>query len=301
MITQPTFAEIKKIAGIKTRKRNWKLWFISFFLASRTQRNYGFICHSYLRWVDDFIDTKSISIVEKRNHLNNQLKLIKEYFSGSNNNFTIIEEGYLFYLIKFSKNERKEFIITALKNILLSMLMDIDRIENHCLFSKRQLEEYLTLLIKYLFDPIYMFLTNQNIPVIQNNYIGVFSWYILALRDFKEDYEAGIINITTEDVKEFKLDLNNLFGDTNFKAWIKSKIMFANDVLKKEILVLRKMPIKVKLFWSPSYFPIIFARNRIKYYDFQITKQKGYAVITEFKIFFVSFLQFIKITLAIFF
>ena len=108
-------------------------------------RNYLNLCYSYLRWVDDFIDDPIISLFEKKKFINRQKLLVKSF----NNNFSeeplLTEEYFLFYFLEFAFQNDLEMIINSVYQMVDTISWDVARFEKDGVFTKKQLNDYISI------------------------------------------------------------------------------------------------------------------------------------------------------------
>lgn len=289
-----------KAANKATRKRGFKLWFATQLFISQKKRGYVYLLHMYLRWVDDFIDDPRNSIWAKRTFITHQRDLMARKLHGENIKVTTQEEDYLLhFIIYLIKNNKLDFI-DYLENTFKSFEMDTGRLENDGVFSKSELSEYLTLLNEAIFKISFLFIPTKKNHKEINGFIGNFFWYVLAIRDFKEDINAGFINISREDLNKYNLDNRNLLKDDRRFLWLKENYTRILELLEDELIVMSKMPFFVKVVWGLSYFNLVGEFQRVKVYDFKFGIEVKKEPVKEFKTIISSIYIGIQIFLKIF-
>ena len=268
-----SFNEAFRISKNKTRKRAPKLWLICRLLVPKKKRKYVFLCFSYLRWVDDYIDNPLNQ--GKLEFVDNQLNLIMlltkmkpDEFEDIKKRIKYGEEIFLYYSIAYAKSIDNYNLIYEGKRNIEAIRMDAVRLSGGGIFSRYKLEKYINDLVGPIFNLSY-YLFFPSVKIKKNDkYLGKFLQYVLMLRDFFEDMDSGYINIPGEDIEKYNIDVNNIREDKNRIAWMIDKYEEHLKILEDEILTFKSLPLKLKLFWSPIYPYLISELIRIKYYDY---------------------------------
>ena len=300
-----TFKEAVKKSRRNTLKRAPKLWLISHLLFSREKRKYVYLCFSYLRWIDDFVDNPfnngKVEFIENQlNLINNLTKSDSEEFRPIKERLEHPEEIFLSYCVDYAKSICNYNLIYEGRRNIEAMKMDALRLGCRGLFSNEELDRYIEKLVSPIFNlSCYLFFPSIKI---RNNdkYLGKFLQYVLMLRDFDEDLNSGYINLTREEIDKYHLDINNLENDKNRFNWARDKYYESIKILNEEINIFRSLPLKLKLFWSPIYPYMIFELNKIKFYDFDFGTKKRKIFFKELKIFFASVSLTLKVYKSIF-
>ena len=261
-------------------------------------REVEYLGHSYLRWIDDFVDSSKESIEAKRHFLNTQTEYFEQLASGIDAIPKCIEEACLYYFVKKCNELKLSQLIMSVKEIFSAFEIDLDRFSSDNYLTKQQQSNYIKLIHKGMFDFIYLLLMGK--PSENDKFVGPFYWHVNTLRDLKEDLQAGIINITREETKEFEIKLSLQLNDPNLKFFIKYKVGIIEELLWKEVKDLQYMPLKVRLFWSVGYIPMIFAINRIETYDYQLGGVHDNSINTEVKTLINSLIKIIRIFSGVF-
>ncbi len=287
-------------ANKATRKRGLKLWLAAQPLG-RKQRGFVYLVHMYLRWVDDFIDNPLNSISVKRNFISRQREIMLNVLRFENVSLNSYEENYLLYFLQYLiETDRLDFV-TYLNNTFKSFEMDIDRLDNDGMFSESELSEYLTLLNESIFKISFLFIPMRRNFKELNGFIGTFFWHVLAVRDFKEDIDAGFINISRENVKRYNLNTENLLEDNKRFLWLRETYPQLMRMLDEELIILSSMPFFVKSVWILSYFNLIGEIIRVKLYNFKFGVRFRKVFKKECQIIVYTILMSIKIFGKVFF
>ena len=293
--------KVFKAANIATRKRNFKLWIATQILVRKKQRRYAYISNFYLRWVDDIIDSPTIIISEKEKFLTRQYHLLESFVNISEVELISFEENYLYYIISYAKENNRHDIINYFKINFDAFALDIHRLRHGGNFTRQELEQYISLLLKPVFNlTISFILPNMVIPKNQD-FIGKFFYYVLSLRDFTEDLEAGYINICKEDVTKYKINLKDICNDSNLFKWAEESYPEILAILNKEMEILSGMPLLVRILWFPGLVDQNKDLIRIKYYNFKIGHELRREFLGEIRIVFLAIIQGFYIMKKVFF
>lgn len=296
----PTQTELFKSANKFTRKKLLKFWFSTKIMVSRDSRNYGNLCHRYLRWVDDFVDDMDIGLREKKEFMKSQLLLLHTIENAENFEIHQVEEFDLYYLVQFALETKRELIIDEVKNTLKGLQNDVDRLGNDGVFTEKELKELIRLQSESFCKMVNHFLLpSYSIPN-KKIFDGAFFWYVLAVRDFNEDINAGFINISREEIEKFKLNVENLVEDERLHNWLKYKYPYIINLLERDKVTLKSFPIKLKFFWVPGYFSFLYELIRVKEYGFKFGKEVENEVMKEISVFAKTIKSYTKFCFGVF-
>lgn len=284
MITlQIAFRKAENLA----RKRSTKAWLMANCLIPRKRVKYLFLCYAYLRWVDNLIDNKHLTAADKNIFINRQFDLINDLIAGKETTPNHIEEIYLFHFISFATQENEKHLISMLLDMLTTLKMDAQRLEKDGMFNNKELEEYISLSTRAMFGLVFSFMFPQK-QFSSNEEIGKLLWYAGTLRDLQDDLNSGFINISREDFNKFCLHKNNFFDDGRFNVWLREKILSVIGLLDAEILILKKQPLRFRLFWCLAYPIYLHKIIRIKTFDYSFSYLKKPNLKREVRAFLAS-------------
>lgn len=268
-----------------TRKRSWKLWLMTQLMMSNESRNYIYLCHTYLRWVDDFVDDPQKTIEDKQRFILDQKQVFQVLRSNKEVEFNSKEEMFLFYLLERSLSGNDNVLVENVYNVLEGIHRDVYRLENDGIFLNDKLIEYIDLQSKTFSTIINHFLMPSFKPQPDMDYVGRFYWYALTVRDFLDDLDSGYINISREDLGIYNLNYQKLKDDKNRFRWMEDKYQFIMQLLEKEKFVLKSYPMKLKAFWVPGYISLLIELVRIKEYGYIIGEKINKRFFREIKVF----------------
>jgi len=277
-----------KTAEKETRKRGFNLWLVAKLFIPKAKRGYVYLSHMYFRWLDDFVDNPQNDKAAKKNLISRQQEIIQMADSSSQFSTNIEKEYYLYYFIKYLNENRQTYFLKYLCNIIKSFEMDIARLESDGIFSRAELTEYLDLLNEAIFRLSLIFIPTKDGPEKIKGFIGNFFWYILTIRDFKEDVKSGFINISREDIRIFNLNAGNILANSNRFLWLRENFSKIIAIMDEESTTLKKMSLLVKFIWLLSYFNLFGELNRLKYYKYEFATEINKQYWKEIKSFIES-------------
>ena len=123
--------------------------------------------------------------------------------------------------------------------------------------------------------------------------------YVLILKDFNEDVNSGLINIGSEDIEKFGLDVKTLTTDEKRFSWLRYKYPSILDLLEKEKAVLKTYPLRIKLFWLPGYFYTLYKLNKINEYGFRFGIKVKSERLKEIKIFVKTLKMYVNFNIGV--
>ena len=277
-------------------RRSPKANFLLNMGVSKSRRQYLKLCFSYLRWVDDIVDDPNGKVSDKRNFINRQLNLISNY---SNNILTPIEdteESFLLYFIQYGLSNGNSIIINSVRLMIEGLEMDVQRTEHDGIFTESEMNMYINKMSKSFFDVTASFILPEGKYPYQDVIITTASTKIWMIRDLIEDLEHGYINITRENLNLYNLNAANLQHNNNLKLYLADEINKIIKILLDEAEIIKRFPIRVKLFnyyTQIYYLPKIF---RLKENDFDLHKAKHCRKFKgELKTYFSSFILGVKL------
>lgn len=283
-----------------TRKRSWKLWLMTQIMMNHQNRGYIYLCHTYFRWLDDYIDDVNRDSKDKKQFIDAQIKLFEQLSQHKQVEIASNEETFLYYLVKHASEKNNQLLIETIRNLMEGMLWDVNRSEGRIIYIDTQLKQYIALQSQTFSTTIHLFLKPDFDASYKKVYIGEFYWYVLTLRDFIDDIASSYINISIEDMQRFDIDKHDILNDPNRFRWMEFKYPHIMQILENEKNLLKTYPIKLKLFWVPGYITLLIELLRVKEYDYKfglIIKRK---LGKEIKIFFEAFYIYLKFAAAVF-
>jgi len=294
--------EAFKLADKIIHDHKTKAWRLGKVFITKEKRNYLFLCHAYLMWVDNFVDNKGRTIDEKKKFIEKQKRLLVNLSSGNKTDINIFEEYFLYYLIQYAHSIRNSIVIDEVLNMIVTFETDIRRIENGGILSENELDKYANGQASALFRILKSFLSpRRENNCNEKNIIFPALHHICLLRDFSEDLALGYVNVSREDINKFNLNVNDLMKDNRLTDWVEYKTLHIEKMLGEEITVLKEFPLKYK-FILYGLFPYIYAKIiRLKIYNFKFKDIVDKNLLKEIRIYFLSTIFSLKIFIRIFF
>jgi phytoene/squalene synthetase len=284
-----------RFAGDYAKAKSPKASAILDFILKKPARDHLNLCFTYLRWVDDIVDNPGLSVTKKKEFIERQQNIFS-CVTGSKVLMPVaIEEACLIHFVPYALSLNKRILADEVKNMVEALGMDVCRLENRGIFSRSDLDKYINLMSKSLFNIIYNFLYPGK-PDIQI-FLGKFTANAQMIRDLNEDIKAGFINISREEIDQYKLDLQNLSGN-NFSEWLNEKIKSVRGILYEEVSLLKNLPLKFRIFtyYSLIYYLTWIIRAEVYNYELSFASQKTFfrEAETYFISFFISIDIFVK-------
>jgi phytoene/squalene synthetase len=245
------FKSVSEFAQNFAQKKSPKASKILDILIDKSKRNYVNLCYTYLRWVDDVVDDTERPLPEKKIFIEHQKNLITSLYKNYKNNniesFTI-EEACLIHFADYAKSNGNIILLDEVNNMVEALSMDVCRIEHSGIFSNIELDHYIELMSKSLYNIMYNFSLPKS-KYREEFYLGSKLMTIaLMIRDLEEDFDAGYINIGAEDIKYYNLDIRNLKQDKNLSLWLADRINYIFKILDEECAILKYLPPRFRIF-----------------------------------------------------
>ena len=213
---------------LETRESKYK-WFLralrsfKYLSLSPTRGNLLESYYILMRYIDDIVDG-DVPLPER---YDSKEKFVEGKIEFSKNPSNPSDASDLLMVYCFDIADKLNFSINEeTEDILTSMLFDAKRHGKKIIFSENELKDHF-----YLLDV--KGTIKCAIKVFKEDYkkyeaiepLGIASRIFYNLRDYEEDYNAGLINISLEDVQRFGIkeqDLENKVSGP-VKAWFKDQ------------------------------------------------------------------------------
>lgn len=242
-----------KEAANYVKKENFKYWSTFKIYLPKKRREYANLICAYLIWADNVIDGTELTVIEKKKFISDQIKFIDLIIIGEQPNPEIKEQRYLLLFSDYSLAINKTNFIYDVKVILIALSWDVDRLGKDGIFSEKELTKYMDTLLESTFRLFVNLLLPEKNQYYDDDYISDFFWHLANARDFREDIEAGYINISREDIQKYNLNLQNICEDKNLDRWFESIVPLLRELIESEAKILSKMHFKIKLIWFAAY------------------------------------------------
>lgn len=253
---------------LETRGEKYK-WFLrglktfKYLSMSLTKGSFLESYYTYMRYIDDVVDgdapipkgyENAVQYVEDKI---NFLKIKQNPIDSADYLFLkCIELGY-----KFGQDFTSES-----EDILNSMLFDANRYGQNIIFSKNELERHFHLLdIRGTIKATLKVFGEDPNKYNALEPLGVATRIFYNLRDYKEDINAGLINIPQEEVQRLGInpkDLENILSP-GVNQWFIEESQKGMKLLQEHEKNLKKTPFKLL---SKATLPIVYAKPAEKYF-----------------------------------
>jgi phytoene/squalene synthetase len=216
------------------RHHNWVTFLLARLYCCRHDRYYSRLLYTYLRTVDDYIDTTERSVKEKQRFLNQQRKTITDLYAGK------VPEGnsMIAQIVRYDRahnNMLRPFIMRMMDIFTFDSVRQYKNVTEQELldYSLALGSAYTQLLIRFI-EPRYH-VEQENVQLAHACHLSH------MLRDFQEDLKLGYINIAKQDIKTYRINPN--IQDENFRKWLKDRITSIREKFKKGNARLDRTPI----------------------------------------------------------
>jgi phytoene/squalene synthetase len=220
-------ADSAQLASLITRSASLQTFSTIRLLADRGRAADAYRAYAYFRWVDDWLDTGSRSLAERRAFVDRQLSVIDGCFAGSPPNALAPEEEILADLI--CGNPDPDGPLAAyVHNMMAVMAFDASR--RGRLISQAELNVYQRSLAVAVTEAMHYFIGRQQLaPHTPDRFIAVTAAHIThMLRDTHEDLRAGYFNIPAEFVRAH--GVSALDADSPaYSAWAQMRVALARQ------------------------------------------------------------------------
>lgn len=216
------------------QQHNWVTFILARLYCCRHDRYYSRLLYTYLRTVDDYIDTIEHTPQEKQRFLVQQRTLIDDLYAGNVSQ----TPSMIAQIIQYDRHHDimlRPFIIRMMhifefdsarqdKNVSEQELLD---------YSLALGSAYTQLLIRFV-EPRYR-VKQENVQLAHACHLSH------MLRDFQEDLKLGYINIARQDIDAYGVDPT--IQDDNFRKWLKDRIALIRKKFKQGNARLDRIPV----------------------------------------------------------
>ncbi|UCC11193.1 MAG: squalene/phytoene synthase family protein [candidate division WOR-3 bacterium] len=222
----------KKVYNV--RYHNWVTFILARLYCCRHDRYYSHLLYTYLRGVDDYIDTTERSPAEKKRFLTQQRKIITDLYAGKApaGNSVIVQ---IVHFDRAHDNMLRPFIMRMMD------IFTFDSERQHKNVTEQELLDY-SLALGSAYTQLLIRFIEPRYHVVQENVQLAHACHLShMLRDLEEDLKLGYINIAKKDLEIYHVDPN--IQDDNFRKWLRDRIVLIREKFKKGIIYLDTIPI----------------------------------------------------------
>ena len=205
-----------------TRAASKQTYYIVRFLVDKNRVEDAFRAYAYFRWVDDYIDQKTIPRTEALAFVERQQALMNGCFHRENLTNLAPEERLLADLIR-RDTEEDSGLQAYVRNMMAVMAFDADR--RGKLVSRQELNQYTRWLAVAVTEALHYFIGhNCASPHDETRYLAATGAHLAhMLRDAVEDTEAGYYNIPREVLSAHGIGLQDV-ESRGYRNWVKERM-----------------------------------------------------------------------------
>jgi hypothetical protein len=166
------FRSVAEFAKGIARKDQPKASRILDFLIVKPERDYLNLCFAYLRWTDDIVDNPNIPVTKKKMFIEHQKDLITLSYKKEGFEPSVIEEACLFHFANYAISAGNLILIDEVGNMVEAMNMDVKRLEGSGIFPNAELDQYINLMSKSVFNILYNFIASPGFEYREEFFLG---------------------------------------------------------------------------------------------------------------------------------
>jgi len=244
------------------RHHNWVTFLLARLYCRRHDRYYSRLLYTYLRTVDDYIDTRERTPQEKQRFLRAQRNLIDDLYAGK----VLQGSSMIARIVLYDRchdNMLRPFIARMMD------IFEFDSARQYKNVSEQELLDY-SLALGSAYTQLLIRFVEPRYRVEQENVQLAHACHLShMLRDFQEDLKLGYINIAKQDIKTYRVDPN--MQDDNFRKWLKDRIAGIREKFKKGKVRLDSIPIlRIKIIARLYCFRYEAVLQQIEDADYQL-------------------------------
>lgn len=186
-----------------------------------------FLGYAYFRWADDRVDNPTISAQECRSFLRRQRHLLEQLCRGETPVDLCPQEQMLAQLVAYDLAYGSE-MRPGISLMLQCLAFDGER--RHQVLDREQLDWYSEALGRSYTDSQQYFIGHGHpYPRGPERCVaGATAHRVHVLRDFLLDLSMGYINIPSEEIEAYEVDLANV-NDAHFREWVRDRVQAARE------------------------------------------------------------------------
>jgi len=215
------------VAELITKAASKQTYYTIRLLVDRERIDDAYRSYAYFRWVDDTLDTESITGAKRSAFFERQKSLLEKCYRGDTPQDVDIQEQMLLELIQ-NDNEKNSGLQSYIRNMMQVMEFDAERRGE--LISQPELNEYMQWLAVAVTDNLHHFIGHGEFaPYDETRYMAVTAAHIVhMLRDTFDDLQAGYYNIPREVLDANHISPQDVHSDA-YRAWVKSRVQLARE------------------------------------------------------------------------
>jgi phytoene/squalene synthetase len=219
-----------KLAPAITKAASKQTYYTIRLLTDPDRTADAYRAYAYFRWVDDLLDTESVSGVERSAFIRRQESILEMCYRGESPRDANIQEKMLVESIR-NDREEKSGLQYYLRNMMAVMAFDTERRGRS--ISQTELNEYTHLLAGAVTEAMHYFIGHGCYsPRNEARYLAVTAAHIThMLRDTFDDVQAGYYNIPREVLDAHHITPTDV-GSEAYRAWVRSRVQLARKYFR---------------------------------------------------------------------
>lgn len=218
------------LAPLLTKAASKQTYYTIRFLVDRERVAAAYHAYAYFRWVDDTLDSGSISSITRIAFLERQKSLLEKCEHGELPTDATREEKLLIGLLH-QDHEKNSGLRAYLRNMM--QVMDFDAKRRGKLISQTELNEYTRWLAIAVTEAMHYFIGHDCYsPHNESRYLAVSGAHIThMLRDTYNDMQIGYYNIPREILEANHIQPQDVQSEA-YRAWVQSRVQLARECFK---------------------------------------------------------------------
>jgi phytoene/squalene synthetase len=218
------------LAPAITKAASKQTYYTIRFLADHERVADAYRAYGYFRWVDDTLDSGSLSNQERLAFLERQKSLLETCYHGKSFIDTRLEEQMLIELVQ-SDRGKNSGLQSYLRNMM--QVMEFDARRRGRLISQYELNEYTRWLATAVTEAMHFFIGHHRYsPRDETRYLAVTGAHIAhMLRDTFDDMQAGYYNIPREVLEANQIGPQDIQSQA-YRTWVQSRGHLARKCFK---------------------------------------------------------------------
>jgi phytoene/squalene synthetase len=214
------------LAASITKTSSMQTYYTIRFLVDRDRVYGAYRAYAYFRWVDDILDSKTGSRVQRTAFAARQKDLLERCYQGKPAGAVCPEEEMLVEMVQ-GDTEKNSGLQFYLRNMMAVMIFDAER--RGRFISQQELSAYTHWLAAGVTEAMHFFIGHDSYsPQGEIRYQAVTGAHIThMLRDALEDAEAGYYNIPREIITTHGIAPWDVRSKV-YREWVKARVQTAH-------------------------------------------------------------------------
>ncbi len=213
-----------------TREASKQTYYTIRLLMDSDRRFDAFRAYAYFRWVDDRLDTNSITKAQKQEFIQHQQSLLAACY---NNELPVVDCPEEQILVDLASHdlEKDSGLQIYLHNMMAVMEFDVGRHGRR--ITQAELSHYTLMLSKAVTEYMFYFIGHKDPPPSSSSrYLAVCGAHIVhMLRDLVGDIPLGYINIPLEVLETSEISLTDL-DSLELRKWVNERAQLAHQYIE---------------------------------------------------------------------